>query len=65
VAPERNREADESEIIHDTKSVSQYLAYDVGHIAAAVEHSSRFFDAITPDAECVSQTRECSAHDLA
>jgi hypothetical protein len=40
VAPERNREADEAEIIHDTKSVSQPLACDIGHIAAAVEHSA-------------------------
>jgi hypothetical protein len=38
VAPERDREADESEIIHDTDSVSRGLRCDIGHIEAAKRH---------------------------
>jgi len=42
VAPERNREADEAEIIHDTKSVSQLPACDIGQIATPVKHCETF-----------------------
>jgi hypothetical protein len=55
VAPERNGEADESELIHDTKSVSQCIGLDIGHISAPVKYCWTFFDSITPNAERVSQ----------
>jgi hypothetical protein len=42
VAPERNREADESEIIHDTKIVSQVFVLDIGQIATPVKHCETF-----------------------
>jgi hypothetical protein len=42
VAPERNREADESEIIHDTKIVSPELVRDIGHITASMKQCRTF-----------------------